>query len=122
MLKKKAETLIHGFSPEYDDDSEILILGSFPNKIALYDVIYSCEITGSSDSSIKNVKAADVCGILSQSKIKRIYLNGKTAGKLYYKYIYPDTGIKAEVLPSTSPANAAFKLPKLLEAWKIIKN
>ena len=91
------------------------------NKIALYDVIVSCEISGSSDSSIKNVKAADINGILSESKIERIFLNGKTAEKLYFKYIYPETGIIAEVLPSTSPANAAYSLDKLTATWSTIK-
>ena len=92
------------------------------NKIALFDVIISCEISGSSDSSIKNVKAADINKIISESKVKKIFLNGKTAGKLYFKYIYPETKIFAEVLPSTSPANAAYSLTKLVLSWSAIKN
>ena len=86
------------------------------NKIALYDVVYSCEISGSSDASIKNVKAADINTILAESKINRIYLNGKTAEKLYFKYLSPRVKIFAEVLPSTSPANAAYSLTKLVAA------
>ena len=91
------------------------------NKIALYDVVYSCEIAGSSDASIKNVKAADIGKILSWSKIGRIFLNGMTAEKLYDKYIYSKTGVKATVLPSTSPANAAYSKEKLTAAWSVLK-
>ena len=92
------------------------------NHIALYDVIVSCEISGSSDSSIRNVKSADISGILKESKVERIFLNGKTADKLYFKYIYPKTGVIAEVLPSTSPANAAYSLTELTAAWSVINN
>lgn len=90
----------------------------FANKIALYDVIYSCEIEGSSDSSIKNVKAADIDKILSESKIRVILLNGKTAGRLYEKYIRPENGISYKILPSSSPANAAYKYRDILKEWK----
>lgn len=91
------------------------------NGLALWDVIASCEIVGSSDSSISNVTANDLSVILQNSKVDRIFVNGKTAEKYYNKYTYPITGIKAICLPSTSPANAAWNLEKLVDAWKIIK-
>jgi len=81
-------------------------------------VIDSCDIIGSSDSSIKNVVPADIAGILSKTKITRIFANGKTAGNLYKKFSEESTGIQAVVLPSTSPANAAFSLEKLIQVWK----
>ncbi|HAN21390.1 MAG: DNA-deoxyinosine glycosylase [Clostridiales bacterium GWF2_36_10] len=93
----------------------------FKNRIAVWDVIQSCDIIGSSDSSIKNVVATDLDIILSRCEIRRIFINGKTAARLYDKYIKPKIDRKAIVLPSTSPANAAFNLDKLFEAWKIIK-
>ena len=154
---------LHNIPPLFNENSEILILGSFPsqksreaqffyghpqnrfwsvlsavleeklpqsidekrgmllkNKIALWDVIKSCEIVGSSDSSIKNAVPNDISGIIKKSNIKRIYVNGKTAEKYYKKYILDSTQIPASVLPSTSPANAAYSLERLIKEWKII--
>ena len=91
------------------------------NNLAVWDVIASCEIVGSSDSSISDVTANDLSIIINNSKVERIFVNGKTAEKYYNKYTYPKTGIKAVCLPSTSPANAAWKIEKLVEAWKKIK-
>lgn len=90
------------------------------NKLAMWDVIQSCEIQGSADSTISNVTANDLSIILNNSKVDRIFVNGKTAEKYYKKYTYPETGIKAVCLPSTSPANAAWSIDRLVEAWKII--
>jgi len=150
----------HTFLPVYDENSKLLLLGSFPsvksreqgfyyghpqnrfwkvlaavcgcavpqtieekksmllaNHIAIWDVIDSCDIIGSSDSSIKNVVPADIAGILPKTKITRIFANGKTAGKLYNKFVRESTGMEAVVLPSTSPANAAYSPEKLVEVW-----
>lgn len=90
-------------------------------NIAIWDVIQSCDIIGSSDSSIKNVVPADLSIIRKQSNIKRVYANGKTAGKLYRKFTQAQTGMEIIELPSTSPANAAFNLERLMEQWKKIK-
>ncbi len=100
------------------DDKKRLVL---ENNLALWDVIASCEITGSSDSSISDVTANDLSVIIKSSKIEKIFVNGKTAEKYYNKFTYPETGIKAICLPSTSPANAAWSFEKLVDAWKIIK-
>ncbi len=153
----------HPFPPLYDENSKILILGSFPSVksreqmffyghpqnrfwkvvsalygcdtpksiaekqiflhshgIALWDVIASCEITGSSDSSIKNITPNDLTKILDSADIRKIFVNGKTAEKYYNKYTKPITGREAVCLPSTSPANAAWTYDRLIEAWKII--
>lgn len=91
------------------------------NKLALWDVIAQCEIEGSADSTITNVKANDLSVILESSNIKRIFVNGKTAEKYYNKYTYPKTGIKAVCLPSTSPANATWSFERLVDAWRDIK-
>ena len=88
--------------------------------IALWDVIASCEITGSSDTSIKNVIPNDISEILEAGNIKQIFVNGKTAEKYYKKYIEDKTGIKAVCLPSTSPANAAWNVERLVSAWSVI--
>lgn len=90
------------------------------NHIAVWDVIQSCTITGSSDSSIKNVVANDLSRILDRAAIRQIYVNGRKAEQLYQKYIYPETRIEAVCLPSTSPANAAWNLDRLVETWKKI--
>ncbi len=99
-----------------DEKIEMLI----NNNIAIWDVIESCDIIGSSDS-IKNVIPADLSKILNNSNIQNIYANGKTASKLYKKYSEKNTGIKIIELPSTSPANATYTLDRLIEAWKVIK-
>ncbi len=87
------------------------------NHIALWDVIGSCDIAGSSDSSIENVVANDISNILKHAGIRGVFVNGKTAEKYYRKYIEPETGVKAICLPSTSPANAAWSVEKLVNSW-----
>ena len=90
------------------------------NKIAIWDVLESCDIKGSSDSSIKNAVAADIPGLLKKTKIEKIYVNGTTAGKYYKKYIWPLTGVEAIVLQSTSPLNCRYDIEKLAENWSVI--
>lgn len=91
------------------------------NNIAVWDVIGSCEITGSSDSSIKNAEPNDISVILDNAPIERIFTNGKKSDEMYKKHIHPLLKRDAVCLPSTSPANAAWSLEKLVEAWKVIK-
>ena len=86
--------------------------------VALWDVIGACDIIGSSDSSIENVTPNDLSEILETADIKGIFVNGKTAEKYYRKYIEEKTGIKAVCLPSTSPANAAWNINRLIAAWQ----
>ena len=88
------------------------------HHIALWDVIHSCDIIGSSDSSIKNVVPNDLRPILDAAPIRQIYTNGGTAGRLYRKYIEPELGRPCTVLPSTSPANASYTLDKLIIHWQ----
>ena len=160
-----SERIIHPIPPVYDENSSVLILGSFPsvksrecgffyghgqnrfwrvvasvfgekvpetidekrsmllrNGVAVWDVIHSCEISGSADSSIKNAVPNDVGRIMNESGIERIFTNGKKADELYRKHLEQKTGIKAVCLPSTSPANAAWSLERLIEKWSVIKN
>ena len=91
------------------------------NHIALWDVIGSCEIEGSSDSSIRSVKVNDISIILNSADIQAVFLNGKKAFQLYLKYIFPDIGRDGICLPSTSPANAAWSVEKLTDAWGRIR-
>ncbi len=97
------------------------------HRIALWDVIDSCVITGSSDASIRDAAVNDLSLILPHSRVRKIFINGSTAGKLFRKYMLSDAlslGLSEEdcvILPSTSPANAAWTLPRLLEAWQIIR-
>lgn len=156
--------LDHTIPPLYDENSEILILGSFPsvlsretgffygnsqnrfwrvvshvfgcevprtiedkkgfllaNRIALWDVIASCEISGSADSSITNAVPNDIRVILDSADIRKIFVNGSTAAKLYKRHILPITGREATGLPSTSPANASWSFEKLCAAWAAIR-
>ncbi len=160
-----AENHIHKFEPIFDENSKILILGTFPSVksrennfyyghkqnrfwrvvsqilsvptpetiedkkaillkggIALWDVIESCDIVGSSDSSIKNVVPADIDRVTKNCNITKIFANGNMAKKLYDKYLLDKTGIEITALPSTSPANAAFSLDRLIEKWGVIKD
>lgn len=153
---------IHPLQPIYNENSKILILGSFPseksrknnfyyanknnrfwhvieklleselvsnedkinklltNHIALWDVINSCEIHKSSDSSIKDIIPNDINKIIKNSNIKYIFVNGKKALELYNKYLLPVTKIEAIYLPSTSSANATYSLERLIKEYKII--
>ena len=90
------------------------------NHIALWDVIASCDIEGSSDSSIKNAVPNDLAPILTTADIRQIYCNGATSHRLYQKYIAPLNGRDAVKLPSTSPANAAWQLDRLVREWRQI--
>ena len=91
------------------------------HNIALYDVIYECDINGSSDSSIKNVVPIDLKGLLKEyPNIKRIYTTGKKAKDLYDKYLKDLVGIDATGLPSTSPANAKMDIEKLFVQYQMI--
>lgn len=153
--------MIHTFEPIYNEQSQILILGTFPSvksregnfyyhhpknrfwsvissllscslpnsieekkemllkhHIAIWDVIYSCDIKGSSDSSIQNVVPNDIAKVLKHSKITSLYSNGGKAYELYYRYCYETVKREIIKLPSTSPANATYSLEKLNECWK----
>lgn len=165
MKKEQTYTHVsHDFEPVFDENSKVLILGTFPSVksrenrfyyghpqnrfwkviagltesevpqtieekkklllehgIAIWDVIESCDIIGSSDSSIKNVAPADIERVVANSKIQNIYANGGTAKKLYEKYSQKKTGREIIGLPSTSPANAAYSLERLLECWQEVK-
>ena len=90
------------------------------HHIALWDVIASCTIVGSSDSSIQDAVPNDIRPILAGAPIRGIYTNGQTAFRLYRQYILPQVGRDAVCLPSTSPANAAWSLERLTEAWSVI--
>lgn len=156
--------MLHTIEPVWNENSKVLILGSFPsvksreegffyghkqnrfwkvtasvcdcsvpesvedkkkmllsNGIAVWDVIHSCDIVGSSDSSIKNVVPNDIGIIIENSKVERVFTNGKKADELYKKYIEQSVGINAVCLPSTSPANAAWTFEKLCAVWKQIR-
>ena len=89
--------------------------------IALWDVIEECDIKGSSDSSIRNVIPTDIPMLLKEAPVQQIYANGALAFRLFEKYQKTRCGRKAVGLPSTSPANAAWTLPKLIERWGVIK-
>lgn len=91
------------------------------NGVAVWDVVESCDIIGASDSSIKNVVPADVAGLLARSGIKRVFANGALAKRLYDQYTLKTTGIEAVKLPSTSPANARFRLEDLLDSWRCVR-
>lgn len=153
-------TIEHNFEPVFNEQSQMLILGSLPSvksrenkfyyghpqnrfwkllatlcqagvpqtieekrkflyghKIAVWDVIAKCDIIGSSDSTIKNVVPNDIQIILDHAPIKRLYANGGKAYELYMRYCYPDCKREIIKLPSTSPANAAYSMEKLLAVW-----
>lgn len=102
-------------TPETIEEKKSMILS---NHFAMWDVIASCEISGSSDSSIKNVIPNDIGKLLKETEIGKIYTNGGTAHKYYQKYIKKKIGKEDIPLPSTSPANAAWGLDRLIEVWK----
>ena len=114
------KVLAAGFEAELPvtvDEKRAFLLA---HGVAVWDVIKSCDIVGSSDSSIKNVVPNDLREILNNADIRQIFVNGKTAEQYYKKYIEKEIGRKATCLPSTSPANAAWSVEKLVVEWKQI--
>lgn len=139
-----------GFAPVFDENSKVLILGSFPSvksrqidfyygnkqnrfwkmlcgyfgeeipptterkkaflsrrKIALWDMVVSCEIEGSADASVKNAEVADLSQVLARANIRKILLNGALAYKLFTEN-YADLPVAYAKMPSTSPANPRY--------------
>lgn len=90
------------------------------SRIALWDVCSSCEITGSSDATISKVVPNDLSLLLTTAKISLICTNGRTADKLYRRFVR-NIDIPERCLPSTSPANAAWTVDRLISEWNIIK-
>ena len=88
--------------------------------LALWDVIASCEIEGSSDASVKNAVPVDIAQVTAIAPVRRVICNGGLAAKLYRKHLQPLTGIEALTAPSTSPANAAWSQDRLTEAWRTL--
>lgn len=105
--------------PETVVDKKALLIS---HGIALWDVIASCEIVGSADSTIKDAVPNELSVILLSADIRAVFVNGKTALKYYDRYMKNRYGREAICLPSTSPANAAFSLPRLISEWSIIKD
>lgn len=101
--------------PQTIEEKRMLILR---HRLALWDTIYSCDIIGSSDSSIRNVTPTDLKNILRNSEIHKVICNGKTSGKYYERYQMQEIGIRPIILPSTSPANAAYSLERLAAIWQ----
>ncbi len=91
------------------------------NRIAVWDVLAGCEIKGADDSSIRSPAANDMRVILEQADIRAVFTTGKKAAQLYERYCYPQTGIEAVCLPSTSPANCRVSYEELFEQYKIIR-
>ena len=110
MLAQIFETEV----PQTIDEKKAFLL---EHHIAVWDVIESCTIIGSSDSSIKDVVVNDFSKVLENSEIETIYVNGGKAYELYHRYAEKQTGIPAIKLPSTSPANAAWNLERLCKDW-----
>lgn len=87
------------------------------HNIAVWDVIGSCEITGSSDASIRAVVPIDIAGLVAETAITSIFANGATSYNMYKRYCRDTVGIEAVKLPSTSPANASYSLERLTAEW-----
>ena len=90
------------------------------NHIALWDVLESCEIKGASDVSIRNARPNDMNRILQAADIRAIFATGAKAAQLYKKLCFPECGVEAVRLPSTSPANCGCSYEKLREAYSQI--
>ena len=101
--------------PETIEEKKELVLS---NGLALWDSIAECDIIGASDSSVKNAVPTDIPKLLEQTNIERILCNGALSKKVYDKYQLERTGIPALKMPSTSPANAAWSLERLVEEWR----
>lgn len=158
------EHLTHSISPTFDEQSRVLVLGSFPSPksreygfnyghpqnrfwrvlaqlageelpttndekrafclrhgIALWDVIAECEIEGASDTSIRNARPNQLSLITGTAPIQAVFCTGAKAHELYRRLgCEQECGLPATRLPSTSPANAACSMERLLEAYAVI--
>lgn len=90
------------------------------HHLALWDTVASCEIIGASDAAIRNPRPNDLMSIIRASQIHAVFCTGTAAFRLYEKLCLEDTGLPAHCLPSTSPANAAWSLEHLTEAYGVI--
>ena len=114
---KVVSAVLDADTPETIEQKIKLLTSS---RIALWDVIASCEIKGSSDSDITGATPNDLSEILACSNVGRIFTNGSLAHRLYQKHIKPKIGIDDVALPSTSAANASYSLERLVEKWRIL--
>ena len=105
-------------TPETVAEKKAFLLRS---RVALWDVCASCAIDGAADASIREVVPNDVGGIIAKLKVERVFFNGAKAEELFGRYVTPPEGVEFTRLPSTSPANAAWDLTRLAEAWRVIK-
>ena len=101
--------------PETPEQKRAMLL---MHRVALWDVLASCEITGSADSAIRHPVPNNIAALLRDAPIAAVFANGQTASRLYRLHVLPITGVEAITLPSTSPANAAWSLSKLMVAWQ----
>ncbi len=90
------------------------------HRLALWDVLYSCDITGASDASIKNPVPNEIPALLAQSRIRRVLCTGSTSARLYMRLVFPQTNIPCEILPSPSAANARMRLTDLAREYRRI--
>jgi len=101
--------------PQTVEEKKAMLL---EHHVALWDSIASCSIEGSSDASIKNVVPNDLTPIFASASIRQVFCNGKKSWEMYHRYIEPMSGRPAVCLPSTSPANAAWSVERLTQAWR----
>ena len=90
------------------------------HRIALWDVLYSCEITGASDASIRNPVPNPIETLLARTQVHSVFTTGKTAYRLYEKLVYPKTQLHAVALPSPSHANCRVPFAQLVEAYRAV--
>ena len=102
-------------TPQSIDEKKAMLL---ENHVALWDSIARCSIEGSSDASIENVVPNDLTPIFSSAEIWQVFCNGRKSWEMYRRYTEPLTGRPAVCLPSTSPANAAWSVERLTQAWR----
>ncbi len=114
---KVLSALLNCETPETVEQKTQMLLD---NHIAIWDTVAKCDISGSSDASIKNVVPTDISPIISGANIRAVFTNGATSQKYFNRFQAKALNIQAIVLPSTSPANASKNLEKLIEAWKVI--
>ncbi len=116
---KLLAALYEADEPRTNDARQAFLLD---RRIALWDVIQSCEITGSGDASIRSAVPNDLTPLLRSAEIRRIFANGRTAEALYRRFLLPVCGREITALPPTSPANAAYTMERLLAAWRAVRD
>ncbi len=91
------------------------------HRVAVWDVLASCERLGAADSAIRNTQPNAIPELLQRHPgIHTIFCNGTTSARLFARSFGTRIALPVVGLPSTSPAHAAMPYAKKRALWTIV--